>query len=543
MTQGEPSADGAVEDGTAETGGPPTTGLSGQNPFWSADRFARAFASALLVLLFLGVDMLGFESASDAASRAAYLKFSAVNYPDGTPARPPLSEVQVAAVKESPVLVILIDENSLPIYKAADWPLPYEDFAFLLDQIVAANPAAIVWDIGVERNRNSGNESVDFRDETKSKLDDAITGASLALNGAFYMGASVEAETATESPEPGEHCKKVQTSMVGQSSVKVGWVLPEYLYPLQVCENDVLYDSAAYAGVKAWYRANYKTEPASLFPQVAPRHRQEIAPPMVLQWRSRPIAVRGFERHDGEKNNEDEACSAAHVPAYAGGGRGSISEQGFWQGVKDASARIVATWGWYMKVLGDGLFGGTKSVNDKWLRQCTSMPVPYVFAQEFITSAFDDRYENKIIFVGADVIGLDDIRISPVQGGVPGVFWHAMAADNLLSFGPEYLRESPYVGGSSAISVQDVSEFMFALAIIYIFSCIAVSGQPIKLALLALVYFTVVIRAYFKLTMDVWHIFPTNWLALYGLLFLATLSVVGESLWERYRRRRLKPSA
>lgn len=48
---------------------------------------------------------------------------------------------------------------------------------------------------------------------------------------------------------------------------------------------------------------------------------------------------------------------------------------------------------------------------------------------------------NRVVFYGASVSGIPDLRYSPVHGLVPGVFVHAMALDNLLTYGRKYYRD------------------------------------------------------------------------------------------------------
>lgn len=46
--------------------------------------------------------------------------------------------------------------------------------------------------------------------------------------------------------------------------------------------------------------------------------------------------------------------------------------------------------------------------------------------------------KGRYVMVGANIPGHNDFARSPVHGLVPGVHYHAMALDNLLSFGPRY---------------------------------------------------------------------------------------------------------
>lgn len=47
---------------------------------------------------------------------------------------------------------------------------------------------------------------------------------------------------------------------------------------------------------------------------------------------------------------------------------------------------------------------------------------------------------NRIVFYGVELHGSSDIVYPPVHKHLPGVYMHAMAMDNLLTLGPDYLR-------------------------------------------------------------------------------------------------------
>ena len=52
-----------------------------------------------------------------------------------------------------------------------------------------------------------------------------------------------------------------------------------------------------------------------------------------------------------------------------------------------------------------------------------------------------NRIAGRYVLIGADVDGYDDRVASPVQGPIPGVFLHAMALDNLLTYQGAYKRD------------------------------------------------------------------------------------------------------
>lgn len=53
--------------------------------------------------------------------------------------------------------------------------------------------------------------------------------------------------------------------------------------------------------------------------------------------------------------------------------------------------------------------------------------------------------EGSIVLVGGQIEGVQDYVLSPVHGSLPGVFFHAMALDNLITFGQSYTREDDSV--------------------------------------------------------------------------------------------------
>lgn len=63
--------------------------------------------------------------------------------------------------------------------------------------------------------------------------------------------------------------------------------------------------------------------------------------------------------------------------------------------------------------------------------------------------------EGNVVFYGTDIAG-EDIFTTPVNRGLPGVYVHAMALDNLLRFGGGYLRDEIEVAGFS-LSEDQVS--------------------------------------------------------------------------------------
>jgi hypothetical protein len=49
--------------------------------------------------------------------------------------------------------------------------------------------------------------------------------------------------------------------------------------------------------------------------------------------------------------------------------------------------------------------------------------------------------EDRVVFYGTGLLGVSDLVASPTNGPLPGVYTHAMALNNLLSFGDDYKRD------------------------------------------------------------------------------------------------------
>ncbi|KJY82374.1 hypothetical protein TW81_13245 [Vibrio galatheae] len=75
--------------------------------------------------------------------------------------------------------------------------------------------------------------------------------------------------------------------------------------------------------------------------------------------------------------------------------------------------------------------------------------------------------KGKMVLVGYHVTGSVDSIVSPVHGTLPGVYFHAMALDNLITLKGEYWR-SPRDTGLFNLSVVDVVEIVIQTIVLFI---------------------------------------------------------------------------
>jgi len=91
--------------------------------------------------------------------------------------------------------------------------------------------------------------------------------------------------------------------------------------------------------------------------------------------------------------------------------------------------------------------------------EADDLMVPNVNSNETLINLIKDR----AVIYGADITALPDEITSPVHGVLPGLFAHAMAIDNLLTYGDAYWRDPPpvFVG----LDVPQIAEILLALCL------------------------------------------------------------------------------
>ncbi|HEY9043464.1 MAG TPA: CHASE2 domain-containing protein [Rheinheimera sp.] len=72
---------------------------------------------------------------------------------------------------------------------------------------------------------------------------------------------------------------------------------------------------------------------------------------------------------------------------------------------------------------------------------------------------FTELIQDKYVFLGAYIQGAKDSILSPVHGNVPGVYLHAMAFDNLLTYGERHYRPSHEIFGN--VDINDLVDSLF----------------------------------------------------------------------------------
>ncbi|USD67204.1 CHASE2 domain-containing protein [Vibrio sp. SCSIO 43136] len=120
--------------------------------------------------------------------------------------------------------------------------------------------------------------------------------------------------------------------------------------------------------------------------------------------------------------------------------------------------------------------------------------------------------KDAIVLVGGQIEGVHDYVVSPVHGALPGVFFHAMALDNLLVYQDSYTRED-----------DNVDHVNFAIWMIYISLLIAVRTWVLEVPLFAWlnerlwVLSGVFILLVLGIVFGWFHYAPSSWISILAL--------------------------
>ncbi|QDP01969.1 CHASE2 domain-containing protein [Thalassotalea sp. PS06] len=106
---------------------------------------------------------------------------------------------------------------------------------------------------------------------------------------------------------------------------------------------------------------------------------------------------------------------------------------------------------------------------DKFIQNCPytlTIPASLLLSRdEQVKKSLKKALTNKIVLIGASIDGAKDLVHSPVHGKIAGVFYHAMALDNLISYRENYTRMAPEV--FYQYNVLEIFEILLVLYIWY----------------------------------------------------------------------------
>ena len=293
---------------------------------------------------------------------------------------------------EPRILVVLFNDRAINnlypyLWESNDWPLSYSDQVNLLSTIMVNQPLAVFYDVMWMKKR-----SLDTSYERALKKVQAIqteTGVPL-----YFAKGTVNSNM--------DDNIKSDISSFAQLAVN-GWEGEGDLYPLYVGDGTPTTATALYDE----YCRDKKCLPIS----------DKEASAMSVRWNSNAAQV--LLPHRNTQCRE----------------RGTLM---------DVSIRVVSS------VVHNIVPWLTKEV---YLQLCP--PQRVLYADELMAMVRSSNpqereqarqiVQDSIVLVGGQIEGIHDYVVSPVHGALPGVFFHAMALDNLITFGHSYTKEDDNV--------------------------------------------------------------------------------------------------
>lgn len=365
------------------------------------------------------------------------------------------------------IAVVLIDQSSLAARGEA-WPPRYVYYEEVVRRIAKQKPAAIFLDVLVEDKR---------------VYDDSLAVARQAL---------------------------------GETLIKTG--VPLYLATLDTQNNSVFNGVPGTQTTLSGWRGYAEDYPLAISPgHFYGQHDSQLEPEEKCDaTQNRTAALQIYQQLCGqglqqgcatqhEADAEEQFCDAmvvqwGHHVSRVVPERHLISESQCTAVEQSVSVRV----GESLRAFFASLFSGYDESVLKQLRQ----PCPYtVTVREEDLSSEKARgvLTGRVVMIGLSLPGIHDIVDSPVHGQIPGVYLHAMALDNLLTWNASYYPRK-----------EEAIDWMLMFAVILVcWPCVAIiRAQPTRLSvLLRLVAFCSVV-IYMLVLYLVLHRPPPDWLAM-----------------------------
>ncbi|MFC1236291.1 CHASE2 domain-containing protein [Vibrio sp. F74] len=378
-----------------------------------------------------------------------------------------------SAKSQPNILVVLFNdkaiENLYPeIWQSNDWPLSYLDQVNMLTAIMTQSPMAVFYDVMWMKKRALD----DSFDRAIAKLNAARSATNVPLYFAQGKADSVMEKEVREALSP------------SVSLVPNGWEERAELYPLYTDEvattANVLYQE---------YCKNRECE--------SPLRDEKY--PISVRWSEIAAPVLLSHRKD--------ECILLDTSWY-----GAV-----WSSVNKVINSIIP-------------------MTDDQQVQKICPPQRVLYIDELMAlarSPIDEErqqlkrwIQDSIVLVGGQIEGIHDYVISPVHGAMPGVFFHAMALDNLMVDQNEYIRDDP---NAEYINMIVWTLYVTLLVAVRRFAYKYKVLMCIKSKLLLSSLFYVCVVLFFAY--GVFHLAPASWVSILALGWL------GIQLIERLERR------
>jgi CHASE2 domain len=377
----------------------------------------------LVVFVLTALDPLGFDSVTKSQSAKILYKIYSAGYPRNVHKNPKNVLENITIMRDN-ITVVLLDDTTLEKTFKETWPPSHTVHGAILNAILHHNPAAVLVDmlfLHVQSNDNPDNAIcitdlyrndfkstavvVDKYNERRIPIFMAAPSREIGLNG---MGRREIYEL--------DHCHKI-TLVSGELEGEPGQA---ELYPLHSDSN--------------------RHEPAALalYHAICPA---DGSRPIndSLNW-IQGVAASGCVKFPEADPTETMEVVWGLAPANINCARAEITSK-----YPKLACEDLGNYGFFSRTV-QLLWQG---VTPEEYRLTDPFPIPYhpfILTSELLNGNNDKDLETwlggKIVIYSSQVASTKDFVFSPIHGNVNGAFIHAMALDNLLTFGEKYIHRT-----------------------------------------------------------------------------------------------------
>jgi hypothetical protein len=305
-----------------------------------------------------------------------------------------------------------------------DWPLPYKIQAALYNRLLKYHPKAVFIDLAYFNQRQSDAELAYL---SEGFIHNAQRAGKNGGAVPIYLAALQVTEQDNKTQANIRKIQRPLAAFEGKATpVLAGWDAVPDRYPLAVDVDGVPYPSAAFA--------LYQTLCAPDCPITLPKT-DNPSQALAIQWANR---------------NTRYLVQTAD-PNQVAGCRFEKKNP-----LSIVSALFLKKWKAFFDVKDD--------------EQTLCPPVDTIHASVLIDpdvfhykQALQDMIEDRVILIGASVSGAEDLLPTTTHGLQPGVYTHAMALDNLLSYGDQYPRHTVF-----QTYLEDWMPFVLELVLLFL---------------------------------------------------------------------------
>ncbi|MCL1528771.1 CHASE2 domain-containing protein [Xanthomonas nasturtii] len=369
----------------------------------------RIFLAVFLLSLVVGVvDPFGLKRAGEVQSQRVAARMFAPFY--GMPSSSPTPTAQ------DHIAVVLIDDHTLRSREYA-WPPRYSYYDEMLRRVLAQQPRAVYVDIVMEQRRDYDDSYQDARAGMETEIGcgkaPVFFGVSAPGRRSIFSGVGAAA------PPCGVEASVIQVGTVtAAQDVVTSWKGLGSGYPMLLAAQNVRDEGwMPPLATSTGLGADYRSVALALY-QIACHRRSapgcsEDASALTSDALGAPLSVQW-------------GSTLPRVPAQPEGlGCLQGTHVGWWERLADASEMTV-----------HGLRSGlNEQIEDQRRQRCGYTLT--VFEEELDDPAVAAVLKDRVVLIGTHLSGLSDQVISPVHQKIPGVYLHAMALDNLMSWGSQ----------------------------------------------------------------------------------------------------------